>query len=98
MEYKEIFELKRMLENADIPFEMKEHFDGYVIFYPRFGQIGKGCTCSVIEHEYSYGHDEDRLEIMGLLTEEEKKQDEVAGYLTATNVFIRIKNHYKGVK
>lgn len=31
---------------------------------------------------------------MGLLTEEESKYDSVVGYLTAQEVFNRIKNHY----
>ena len=47
-------------------------------------------VCSVIEHCGSYGREEDKLEIMGLLTEEELEVDEVKGYLTAEEVFGRI--------
>ena len=52
---------------------------------------------SVIEHEFSYGNEKDLLEISGLMTEKEEKetQDTVLGYLTAENVFERIKKHYK---
>ena len=100
MKYNAIFELMEMLKNADIPFESKEHFDGYCVYYPRYGRMNYGCKCSVAEHEYTYGHEEDKLEIMGLLTEEEANADTggsfaVAGYLTATDVFNRIKNDYK---
>ena len=35
------------------------------------------------------------LEIMGLLTDDEKKFDSVAGWLTANNVFDRINKHWK---
>lgn len=71
----------------------KHHFDGYHICYPKQGVL---CKCSVIEHEGSYGHDKDLLEIMGLLTEEEKAADEVAGWLTAEDVFGRIKADFDG--
>lgn len=48
-----------------------------------------------IEMESSYGNRQDRIEIMGLLTPEEACEDDVAGYLTAENVFERIKKHYE---
>lgn len=84
----EIFRLKEMLEKEDIPFVFKPQFDGYTIKY------GDG-VCSVIEHSGSYGSEEDLLEIMGLLTKKELKDDEVRGGLTAENVFRRIRRHYK---
>lgn len=60
--------------------------------YPSF----EDAVCSVIEHEMSYGNDRDLLEIRGLLTvkEMEREQDDVLGYLSARNVFGRIKRHY----
>lgn len=51
-------------------------------------------VCSVIEHDGSYGKHVDKLELYGLLTEEERSYDEVKGYLTAEDVFARIANHY----
>lgn len=95
--YNEIFKLKKMLEENHIPFEWIEHNDfrgGYHICYPEKG--GK-CVCSVIEHSFSYGNDKDLLEIMGLLTPEEEKDDSVLGNLTADNVFSRISEHWKKV-
>lgn len=92
--YKEIFRLKEMLEKAGIPFIFKEHNDyrdGYQILYPADTER----ACSVIEHEYSYGHEQDLLEIMGLLTDEESQYDSVVGHLSAENVFERIKKDYE---
>lgn len=89
MEYKEIFRLKEMLEESKIPFEFKELNGGYQIRYPVHD-----FTCSAIEHDFSYGREEDKLEIMGLLTKKEEKNDSVLGYLTAEEVFKRIKKDY----
>lgn len=51
--------------------------------------------CSAIETPFSYGHENDRIEIMGLLTEEEEANfDSVTGNLTAEDVFERIKAHW----
>lgn len=86
MKYNEIFKLKAMLENAGIQYEFRPCFDGYQICYPS----AKDRICSVIEQNFSYGSEKDKLEIMGLLTPEEKECDEVVGYLTAENVFERI--------
>lgn len=94
-EYKEIFKLKKLLEKAKIPFIFKKLDDyrkGYQILYPVEGIENR---CSVIEHIYSYGHDKDLLEIMGLLTDEEVKHDSVVGYLSAENVFHRIYRDFK---
>jgi len=57
-------------------------------------------VCSVIEHEFSYGREKDLLEIQGLMTKQEmrEEQDTVLGYLTADNVFGRIKNHWTSSK
>lgn len=93
--YTEILKLKDMLEKSGIPFKFEEGcFDGYHISYPK---AGKKRVCSVIEHSGSYGHSEDLLEIKGLLTEEEALEDEVAGWLTAEDVFRRIKKHWEGI-
>lgn len=93
--YTEIIKLKEMLQREAIPFDFYELFDGYTIKYPN----SEYCKCSVIEHEGSYGRDNDLLEIQGLMTDEEKERedDDVLGYLTAQNVFERIKKHYQFV-
>ena len=83
--YNEIVKLHEMLNKADIPHEFSEVWGGYHIVYSCMGY-----TCSVIEHDYSYGSNRDLLEIMGLLTPAEAEQDSVAGYLTADDVFNRI--------
>lgn len=96
----EIFKLRNMLERAEIPFEFSDRsYDGcggreyfYQIRYPK-AEIN--AICSVIQCGFSYGGNEDKLEIMGLLTDEERERDSVAGWLTAEDVFERIKNHYK---
>lgn len=83
--YNEIVKLHEMLTKADIPHEFDEEWGGYHILYSCMGY-----TCSVIEHDYSYGSNRDLLEIMGLLTAAEAVNDSVAGWLTADDVFNRI--------
>lgn len=90
LNYVEILRLKKMLESNNIPFELTEWFNGYAISYP-----SKQMTvCSAVEHNGSYGRNEDLIEIMGLLTEKELERDTVVGWLTAEDVFTRIKNHF----
>lgn len=106
--YKEIFKLKRMLEKEGIPFEFIEGFgydkrmkalypdllDHYQICYPKKDESQK---ISVIEGFGTYGGEGDRLEIMGLLTPWEKYDTDggVIGWLTANNVFKRIKKDWE---
>lgn len=85
-----------MLEQEKIPFEFEDCHSGYHLSYP---DNTKNRVCSVVEHGFSYGAEDDKLEIMGLLTDEEKEADvgdesSVAGFLTAKDVFSRIKKHY----
>ena len=86
-----------MLESAKIPFNFSELHGGYHIVQPEDG--GK-CICSVIEHDFSYGREKDLLEIQGLMNKEEleETQDTVLGYLTAENVFQRIKKHWRKLR
>ena len=83
-----------MLESAKIPFDFSELHGGYHIVYP---SDGSEYICSVIEHDGSYGRTKDLLEIQGLMTKEEleETQDTVLGYLTAEDVFQRIKKHWE---
>lgn len=52
---------------------------------------GDSILVSAIQNDSSYGGNHDLIEICGLLTPEEKKFDTVAGWLTADDVFSRIK-------
>lgn len=105
--FKEIFKLKKMLEEAEIPFDFKnrtEYFgiidDGplhklelYQICYPSEDNR----WISVIEGNGTYGSKQDKLEIMGGFTPWEMFTNDISviGGLTARNVFKRIKNHYE---
>lgn len=90
--YKEILKLDTMLTESDIPHERIRLFDGWQVCYPSKDH----CIMDAIEHLGSYGHESDKLEIMGLLTPKEKENDSVLGYLTAEEVFERIRKHYNG--
>lgn len=93
--YNEILRLKEMLIQHGIPFEFSEFHGGYHVCYPSKDNV----ICSVIEHDGSYGREKDKLEIQGLLTEQEldETDDTVLGYLTAENVFTRIKKHFENL-
>lgn len=112
--YKEIFKLKKMLEDAKIPFDFKEGLgyseevkklyplicEHYQICYPS----ERNRWISVIEGFGTYGGAYDKLEIMGGLTPLElyesykEDDDEIIGGLSAKNVFKRIKQHYENEK
>lgn len=110
VKYKEIFKLKRMLEKENIPFDFIENLgydkrllgmypdllDHYQICYPS----SDNRWISVVQGYCTYGGTVNRLEIMGGLTPLEKYEtgDTVVGYLTAKNVFKRIKTHYDSEK
>ena len=96
--YKEINKLHDMLVDAGIAhiFAFDIGNVGFQLIYGDFYNDDGTNSCSVVEHSFSYGNEEDRLEICGLLTEKEKSIDTVAGHLTADNVFQRIKSHYDG--
>ena len=89
---REIDKLLTQLHKSGIPFELERVFDGVHIGYPCLFQ---GCVCSVIYNRYSYGYKDGLLEIRGLLTPDEEQADTVAGWLTANDVFTRIKNHWE---
>ena len=77
-----------MLDKEKIPHEDMQIFDGLQVNYPN----KENCVCDAICHSFSYGHEQGLLEIMGLTEDED---DDVEGYLTAKEVFKRIKKHYK---
>ena len=98
MEYKEIFRLKEMLEEANIPFEwVVDNFvvsEGYQIIIYSKDETTVLCNCT--ENSRSYGNKEDKLEIMDGLTEEENEYyHSVLGWLTAEEVFKRFKYCYE---
>ena len=90
--YQEILRLDAMLTERHIPHICQKFMDGWQVIYP---QDGKKRVMDAIEHCGSYGNEQDKLEIMGLLTQEEKKNDSVLGYLSAEEVFSRIDKHWK---
>ena len=92
--YKEILKLREMLVTTKITHAVARRADGWQIGYPELPPHGN-CICSVIQHFGSYGKDNDLLEIMGLLTPEEEENDSVLGWLTAEDVFGRIKAHWE---
>lgn len=93
-DYQEILKLHEMLEEAEIPHTIVQMMDGWHLCYP-VREPFKERVCSVIEHRYSYGREQDLLEIMGLLTDDEEQDGSVCGYLTAEDVFARIKAHWE---
>lgn len=91
----EIFKLKDMLQKAGIEFLfLDESFTGFQHYQIKVFEKQRQII-SVIQSDGSYGQEHDLLEIMGLLTAEEWERDGVSGYLTADNVFERIKNWKK---
>ena len=76
--------------------------DRYQICYPKDSFYNdEKRWISIIEGFGTYGSEQDKLEIMGGFTPSEKyfegcKDDDVKGYLTAHNVFSRIKKHWEG--
>ena len=105
--YSEIFKLDKMLTEAEIPHDFADESWGlglyhYHIYYPsraiwQSEERDFYSTCSVIEGNFSYGGDENLLEIMGLMTLEEREDyaDDVIGSLTAEEVFSRIEKAWK---
>lgn len=90
--YQEILRLDAMLTEKHIPHSLVKILDGWQVIYP---EDGPKRIMDAIEHFGSYGQEDDLLEIMGLLTPDEKKADSVLGYLTAKEVFQRIENHWR---
>ena len=91
--YKEIYKLRNLLDVAGIPYVFENGFlNVSALAYPNRNE-GE-FVCSVIEHDGSYGRNDDKLELMGLLTNEESECDDVVGWLTAEDVFNRIYKHY----
>lgn len=93
--YNEILKLNAMLDNAKIPHCIRRLDDGWQVIYTPY-HPDSSWVADAIETRYSYGVDDDLLELAGrLLTGEELKRDSVVGGLTANDVFERILKHWK---
>ena len=90
--YQEILKLHDMLLDKDIPHVIERDLDGWRINYPC---TGLDRVLSAVEFKGTRGAKKDLIEIIGLLTPGEFLMDSVKGYLTAENVFNRIKEHYE---
>ena len=86
--YKEILKLSEMLTNKGISCELHRLYDGWILFYPS----KENCVADAIQHNGSYGHSQDKLEIMG---EKILGHDDVEGYLTAKEVCRKFENHWR---
>ena len=93
--YQEILKLHMMLLEKEIPHDIRRDCDGWHISYPC---TGLDRVLSAVEFKGTYGAEKDLIEIMGLLTPEELLMDSIKGYLTAEEVFNRIKEHYEEVQ
>lgn len=89
---KEIDRLAQMLKEAHIPFDL--YLDGPTgaqrrhLLYPSYA----GHVCSVIQGYGTYGGNQNLLEIFGLTGTD----NDVEGWLSAAEVFRRIKAHWGG--
>lgn len=61
--YPAILELDKLLAEKNIPHELQKIFDGYIIGYPDCSQENR--IGDVVEHRYSYGHEDDLMEAAG---------------------------------
>lgn len=94
----EILKLKEMLEKAKIPFKFTDDlFSGYhkPSYKITINDKENQYLCDAIYHFGNYGYEKGLLEIMGALTDDERENDSVKGYLTAEEVFKRFKYCYE---
>lgn len=88
---REPLRLASMCLAHDIPFEIAEYWDGFLIGYPSLKEDER--VSDAICHNGSYGRQDGLLEMMGLVNEEEVG-DSVEGWLTAEQVFERWQKHW----
>ena len=89
----EMLRLEILLQHANIPYEVVTHWDGYPqLWYPHKGAAFKDLT-DVVCTPYTYGGRLGLLEIAGPLCRNEL--DNVEGWLTGMEVFLRIANDYR---
>lgn len=88
---KEALRLASMCLAHNIPFEIAEYWNGFLIGYPCLKQEER--VSDAVCHDGSYGRNDGLLEIKGLVNEEEVG-DSVEGWLTAEQVFERWHKHW----
>lgn len=98
----EFDKLINMLDKSGIPYERDDDNFMMLAYGVPVGGIKRikypkkeDFICSVVYGHGTYGFESGKLEMMGLLTPEEEACDSVLGYLTARDVFDRIRKHYK---
>ena len=74
--YQAILKLNELLDKKKIPHELTRRIDGWKIAYPN----ERYCIFDAIEHHYSYGSDEDLMEVW------EEGVDDVIGHLDVETV------------
>ena len=84
----EMEKLAKLLDEANVPYEVNWLFGTKQIIYPNEAHH----ICDAVCHPYSYGSDRGLLEIMGLVGDD--TGDDVEGYLTAEEVAERIIKHF----
>lgn len=89
--YTEITRLHDMLEENQIPHFFHRMYDGWQVIYPN----AENRKISAVQHYFSYGSRENRIEIMGGITPADDTSGSVLGHLTAENVFGRIITMHK---
>lgn len=87
MKHECIEKLTKLLDEAKVPYTRNPIWNGE--------QIRIGALCDAVCHNFSYGNEDDLLEIMGALTEEEAENDSVLGWLTPEEVAERFVYCYK---
>lgn len=82
--YSAIHYLAAELEEKEIPFHFKQlpEQGGFQILYPAENSV----VCSIVEHDFSRGHEENLLEIYGLNEKGERNFDDAIGNLTIEEV------------
>ena len=96
-----IIKLHYLLKSNGIPHTLIDRAGrGWQILYPDTNASTQtdDTVVSVIQDPNSYGGDRDLLEIMGLLTPEERHGDGVTGGLTVADVFGRIQAHWTAIR
>lgn len=82
-----IDKLAKLLDEAKVPYTRNPIWDGE--------QIRIGTLCDAVCHNFSYGNEDDLLEIMGALTKEEMEFDSVLGELAPEEVAERFEYCYR---
>ena len=90
--YNAILKVSEDLKELNIPHKLKELYDGYQITF-------SFTKADIIEHGYSYGSENDLMEVMGfnwnvIDKSEYSNYDDVLGHLTEKEVLKLVVNEY----